>query len=311
MSASFDAYKIFYYVGKYRNITHAASALFLSQSTVSRSVQSLEAELGCKLFERTQQGVSFTIEGETLFGHISKACEQIFIGEEKVLQMQQLNRGGIRLGVSEFTFTQFVLPVLRTFHQNFPAVQIEIVSMGFNSGAMIIDALSSGKIDIACSAATFTEIAAPIHIDPVASYSDMVIAGNQFSELKNGSYFISDLVSYPFVSLISDAMNLSYLDKLFLAHGQSINPDFKVDSINMFIPLVKKCQCLAIVPTLFRDEFYSDDPVFEVKMKDPMPTHKVSILTSNSSPQSTVRDTFIKQLKSHIMSKVQGTSRSR
>ena len=52
MSASFDSYKIFYYVAKYGNITRAASTLFLSQSTVSRSVQSLEAELGCRLFTR-------------------------------------------------------------------------------------------------------------------------------------------------------------------------------------------------------------------------------------------------------------------
>ena len=42
MSASFDTYKIFYYVAKSRNITHAANALFLSQSTVSAHIAALE-----------------------------------------------------------------------------------------------------------------------------------------------------------------------------------------------------------------------------------------------------------------------------
>ena len=41
MSVSYDYYKIFYYVAKYRNITAAANALFLSQPTVSRTIQNL------------------------------------------------------------------------------------------------------------------------------------------------------------------------------------------------------------------------------------------------------------------------------
>ena len=303
---------MFYYVGKYKNITHAASALFLSQSTVSRSIQSLEAELGCKLFDRTQQGVTFTMEGEMLFGHISKACEQIFIGEEKVLQMQQQVHSGLKIGVSNFTFEQFVLPVLKSFHQGYPAVQIELLSFGLNSSAAILEQVSSGKLDVACSAAAFPESSnAQIDITPVATYNDMVISNDKYAELRNGSYLFSELTPYPFVSLVSDELNLSYLDKLLLAHGLSMASSFKVDNANMFIPIVKKCQCLAVIPTLFRSEIGPSDPVFEVKMRESLPTHNVSILTSRTAPQSSVRDAFIKQLKNYIRSKVYVSIRSR
>ena len=49
MSVNLDSYKTFYYVAKYRNITHAAKALFQTQPTVSRCIAGLEAELGCRL----------------------------------------------------------------------------------------------------------------------------------------------------------------------------------------------------------------------------------------------------------------------
>lgn len=310
MSASFDSYKLFYYVGKYKNITHAASALFISQSTVSRTIQSLESELGCKLFDRTQHGVVFTIEGEVLYNHISKACEQIFIGEEKVLEMQQLAQGSIRLGASDFTFRQFVLPVLKDFSADFPSVQVEMSSVGLNSSGAALAALAAGRIDIACSAMNLPENAGgAVEAVTVAEYSDMVIASDKFSELRNGSFYLSDLVEYPFASLSSDPVNMSYLDKLFLSHGLSVTPRYKVDSSSMFIPIVRSCQCIAIVPTLFRSallrsDFMAGDQVFEVSMREPLPTHTISILTSKASPQSAARDEFVKQLKKYIKTRV-------
>ena len=55
MSASFEHYKIFYYVAKYKNITAAAKVLYLSQPTVSYAIQSLEKELNCPLFIRSKK----------------------------------------------------------------------------------------------------------------------------------------------------------------------------------------------------------------------------------------------------------------
>ncbi len=52
MSASFDYYRTFYYVAKYKNFTRAATMLLSSQPSVTRSIQNLESELGCRLFIR-------------------------------------------------------------------------------------------------------------------------------------------------------------------------------------------------------------------------------------------------------------------
>ena len=84
MSASFDYYRTFYYVAKYKNFTRAATMLLSSQPSVTRSIQNLESELGCRLFIRSRHGVTLTPEGEMLYRYVAPACERILRGEEEL-----------------------------------------------------------------------------------------------------------------------------------------------------------------------------------------------------------------------------------
>ena len=59
--------KIFHAVAEAGNFTKATYVLNLSQSAISRQIQSLEQELKTKLFERHARGLSLTENGEYLF----------------------------------------------------------------------------------------------------------------------------------------------------------------------------------------------------------------------------------------------------
>ena len=62
-----DKLKIFHAVAEAGNFTKATYALNLSQSAISRQIQSLEQELKTQLFERHARGLSLTENGEYLF----------------------------------------------------------------------------------------------------------------------------------------------------------------------------------------------------------------------------------------------------
>ena len=62
-----DKLKIFHAVAEAGNFTKATYTLNLSQSAISRQIQSLEQELKTKLFERHARGLSLTENGEYLF----------------------------------------------------------------------------------------------------------------------------------------------------------------------------------------------------------------------------------------------------
>ena len=59
-----DKLKIFHAVAEAGNFTKATYILNLSQSAISRQIQSLEQELKTQLFQRHARGLSLTENGE-------------------------------------------------------------------------------------------------------------------------------------------------------------------------------------------------------------------------------------------------------
>ena len=82
MNINFELYKTFYSVAKNKNITKAAHELMISQPAVSKSIKTLEEQVGCSLFIRNKYGVSLTEEGETFYKNIKPAIEMIEHAEE-------------------------------------------------------------------------------------------------------------------------------------------------------------------------------------------------------------------------------------
>ena len=62
-----DKLKIFHAVAEAGSFTNATVTLNLSQSAISRQIQSLEEELKTQLFERHARGLTLTDNGEYLF----------------------------------------------------------------------------------------------------------------------------------------------------------------------------------------------------------------------------------------------------
>ena len=62
-----DKLKIFHTVAEASSFTKASTILNLSQSAISRQIQSLENELKIKLFERHARGLALTDNGKYLF----------------------------------------------------------------------------------------------------------------------------------------------------------------------------------------------------------------------------------------------------
>ena len=84
MEITYDYYRIFYYVAKYRNFTKAARVLGNSQPNITRAMNCLEQQVHATLFIRTNRGVQLTSEGERLYVRVSAAMTQLFAAEEEL-----------------------------------------------------------------------------------------------------------------------------------------------------------------------------------------------------------------------------------
>ena len=128
MNIDFELYRVFNEVANSGNITAAAEKLHISQPAVSKSIKSLENQLGGALFIRTKRGVTLTEEGKELYSYIKLAIEHIRNAENRFTDMINLNTGIIRIGISRTLVKYYLLPYLEKFHKKYPNIRIEIVT---------------------------------------------------------------------------------------------------------------------------------------------------------------------------------------
>ena len=84
MNINFELYKVFYEVALSKSISKGAKNLMISQPAVTQSIQTLENELGGKLFIRTPKGVILTNEGQELFNYIKEGMNYFLNGLNQI-----------------------------------------------------------------------------------------------------------------------------------------------------------------------------------------------------------------------------------
>ena len=64
-------------------IKEAAGELYISQPSLTKSIKELEKEMGIKIFDRSNKGVTVSRDGEIFLGYARQVLEQAFLIEEK------------------------------------------------------------------------------------------------------------------------------------------------------------------------------------------------------------------------------------
>ncbi|TPK40304.1 LysR family transcriptional regulator [Mesorhizobium sp. B2-5-4] len=126
------------------SMTAAANALHLTQGAVSQQVKRLEETLGCSLFERDRRGLRLTHSGERLF---DKARRLLSLNDEIWTDMMgSAVAGQVRIGVPYDLVGTLLAPVLKTYAEAYPQVEISLVCA---SSPELAAALAAGTIDLA------------------------------------------------------------------------------------------------------------------------------------------------------------------
>ena len=173
MNVNYEYYRLFYYVCKYHSITRAANVLRMSQPNVTRALNRLEEQLGCKLLVRSTRGVTMTPEGEVLFAHVEIAQEQLQAGESELAGITALESGALTISASETALNVFLLDKLREFHRRYPGVRLRIAN---HSTPQAIRALGRGLVDL-CVITTPARLESTMRRTLLMPFQEILIAG--------------------------------------------------------------------------------------------------------------------------------------
>jgi DNA-binding transcriptional LysR family regulator len=130
----------------YRSLRRAAEALRLKESTLSRCVRDLEAELNVVLFERSRAGVRPTAAGAAFIAGARRVVQEVDGTVRTAKAAGRGEAGRLRLGFYSSLSAGSLRATLLDYAQRFPAVEICTVEA---TRERLFDDLAIGALDVA------------------------------------------------------------------------------------------------------------------------------------------------------------------
>jgi len=122
-----DKLKIFHAVAEAGSFTSATINLNLSQSAISRQIQSLEDELKVKLFERHARGLTLTENGEYVFKTAREVIAKLKEVETTLGDKKTKPSGKLTVTTVVSFGTTWLTPRIQEFMQLNPEIEVELI----------------------------------------------------------------------------------------------------------------------------------------------------------------------------------------
>jgi molybdate transport repressor ModE-like protein len=171
ISIILDKLRLFLVVLEEGSLRRAADRLRISQSAITRQIQSLELELGGQVLERTSAGVRPTNGGDVL---AERAKRLLADYDSTTAEVRRLNRGDserLRIGYIASAVQEYLGPALAVLRRDYPSLKVKMLDQ--TPGEMII-ALRQGKIDLALTLHGIDLLSRDFYIRKIATVRSLV-----------------------------------------------------------------------------------------------------------------------------------------
>lgn len=122
-----DKLRIFHAVAEAGSFTHAGERLNLTQSSVSRQISALEADIGVPLFHRHARGLNLTEPGETLYRAAQDVAGRLATAEALVTDSMERPRGPLRITTTVAFGSMWLTERLKDFVEMYPEIEVSLI----------------------------------------------------------------------------------------------------------------------------------------------------------------------------------------
>jgi len=118
--------RVFLKVAELEHITRASERLGLSQPAVTKTIQSLEHEIGLDLVERQGRRIALTHAGRMLQGYARQLFSLEREMEEALNTLRDVEGGEVTIAANTTTGVYLLPPIVARFHKRYPQVTLNI-----------------------------------------------------------------------------------------------------------------------------------------------------------------------------------------
>lgn len=244
-------------IDRHRNFARAAEALSLTQPALTRSLQSLESELGARLFDRDRAHVEPTPIGARFVERARLLLNQARDLEQDFAQMLGLEVGLLRLGAGPYPAELSVGTALGRLVQQHPRL---LVDLAISDWPGLTRRVASGDIELAIADTSLALEDERLAVEALPRHQLQLFCRAGHPLARQTSVTLAEARSFPLVgtALPPHLSGLATADKrglrATLPEGTT-SSEIRVDSFALVLPIVLTSDAISgAAPSQIRGE---------------------------------------------------------
>jgi DNA-binding transcriptional LysR family regulator len=254
------------------SFSRAADALNYTQPAVSKSIATLERELGAVLVERECRPVRLTDAGAALVRHADEVFARLSSARSEIEAITQANAGTVAVGTFGSAAAAFVVDARGEFRKLHPGVRVSIVE-GMPSA--LIRRLRAGELDLAVVfdfPAVGEDVGDGLELHhlldqpfDIVLHPSHALAGERRvrpADLAGEEWLLQDFGP--------ESPTLRLIGRMCAAAGFEPRVAFRVNDCQVILAMVAAGEGVSILPRLMLDPLHADVVVKPVKRDAPV-----------------------------------------
>lgn len=224
------------------HFARAAEAVNLTQPALSRSIQALEASLGCTLVDRHSRGISLTAHGRLVREHAQRLLAGSRALNNAVSQLANLESGELRLGSGPYPAARLAPRAIGRLAQLYPRVRVDLCIDDWRS---LRERLLDDRIELFLADTRELDGDPLLTIEPLRRYAGVIFCRPNHPLLDRGPLPLASLTNQAFAGTQLPQEVASSLQRL---SGMRQLVGIQCDNFMVLKSLVGHSDVLSIAP---------------------------------------------------------------
>ena len=227
------------------NFGQAAKQCGVTQSTISRQIQSLETNLGLPLFHRTSQ-VKLTLGGEKFLPRALKICQEWQRACAECTDLLAGKQPELCVAAIHSVCAHYLPPILQQFCLHYPEIQLRVTALGSDRALKV---LRDGLVDIAIVMNNrFLTNSAEMVVEILYEEQIKILMAVDHPLINYEVVPWSELVKYPQV-VFKDGYGMQRLvQEWFSRQNVKLKIAMELNTLDAFRGVVRQGEMIALLP---------------------------------------------------------------
>lgn len=255
----------------------AAQRCSVTQSTISRQIQSLEIILGLPLFHRSNKA-TLTLAGEQFLLRAKRICQEWQLATEVLETLRRGEQPELCVAAVSSLCAHFLPPILEQFSQDYPKTQLRVTALGSDRALKV---LRDGLVDIALVMNNpFLTSNAEVAVESLYDEPIQVLMGANHPLAAYDPVPWEQLAQYPQL-IFKDGYGMQRLvQEQFQKRGLPLKATIELNILEAFRGMVRQGQSVALLPQMALADALGDPTLAVRSLAGPLISRQVVLVTT-------------------------------